>query len=235
MVAVGRQSVPSASSNLRSLLILVSEMITFFLSTRACIRRSPLTVLTLVDVQNCSIQVENVGGDAETQGRNTAEQITTAGDTVNTASIDVSAAGLLNVSTVDPSTSTAGDIFEDEMMTIADTLMAIRSKRTRTTSVVIHDVEEEPRRATLVPTVQSQDKGQAQFKREQRIARERAAEQEAKDAALIEQMEDIQARMNADELLAERLQQEEREQFTIEEKSRMLVEMIANRKRFFAT
>ncbi|GJX14752.1 putative ribonuclease H-like domain-containing protein [Tanacetum coccineum] len=75
---------------------------------------------------------------------------------------------------------------------------------------------------------------QAQFEREQRIARERAAEQEAKDAALIEQMEDIQARMDADELLAERLQQEEREQFTIEEKSRMLVEMIAKRKRFFA-
>ncbi|GJV82781.1 hypothetical protein Tco_1522679 [Tanacetum coccineum] len=47
-------------------------------------------------------------------------------------------------------------------------------------------------------------------------------------------MEDIQARMDADELLVERLQQEEREQFTIEEKSRMLVEMIAERKRFFA-
>ncbi|GKA07254.1 hypothetical protein Tco_0686478 [Tanacetum coccineum] len=43
-------------------------------------------------------------------------------------------------------------------------------------------------------------------------------------------MEDIQARMDADELLAERRQQEEREQFTIEEKSRMLVEMIAERK-----
>ncbi|GJV18390.1 hypothetical protein Tco_1367410 [Tanacetum coccineum] len=169
--------------------------------------------------------------------------------------------------TADPSTSTAGDIFEDEMMTIADTLVAIRSTRPRTTSVVIRDVEEEPRRATPIPTVQSQDKGkgkmvepeptpknpikaqiqrdaeiaqrlfeeeQAQFEREQRIARERAAEQEAKDAALIEQMEDIQARMDADELLAERLQQEEREQFTIEEKSRMLVEMIAERKRFFA-
>ncbi|GJT93178.1 hypothetical protein Tco_1082023 [Tanacetum coccineum] len=71
---------------------------------------------------------------------------------------------------------------------------------------------------------------QAQFKREQRIARERAAEQEAKDSALIEQMEDIQARMDADELLAETLQQEEREQFTIDEKSRMLVEMISKRK-----
>ncbi|GKD60026.1 hypothetical protein Tco_1297535 [Tanacetum coccineum] len=44
---------------------------------------------------------------------------------------------------------------------------------------------------------------QAQFEREQRIARERATEQEAKDAALIEQMEDVQARMDADELAAE--------------------------------
>ncbi|GJX59030.1 hypothetical protein Tco_0290420 [Tanacetum coccineum] len=75
---------------------------------------------------------------------------------------------------------------------------------------------------------------QAQFEREQRIARKRATEQEAKDAALIEQMEDIQARIDANELLAERLQHKEREQFTIEEKSRMLVEMIAERKRFFA-
>ncbi|GKB61352.1 putative ribonuclease H-like domain-containing protein, partial [Tanacetum coccineum] len=109
----------------------------------------------------------------------TAEQITTARDTLNTASI--------NVSVVGPSTSTTGDIFEDEMTTIADTLMAIRSARPRTTSVMIRNVEEEPRRATPVPTVQSQDK--AQFEREQRIARERATKQEAKDAALIEQME----------------------------------------------
>ncbi|GJU87546.1 hypothetical protein Tco_1295092, partial [Tanacetum coccineum] len=54
---------------------------------------------------------------------------------VNTTSIDVSAAGPSNVSTADPSTSTAGDIFEDEMMTITNTLVAIRSIRPRTTSV----------------------------------------------------------------------------------------------------
>ncbi|GJW26483.1 hypothetical protein Tco_0040294 [Tanacetum coccineum] len=71
-------------------------------------------------------------------------------DILNTASINVSAAG--------PSTSTTRDIFEDEMTTIADTLMAIRSARPRTTSVRIRNVEEELRRATPVPIVQSQDK-----------------------------------------------------------------------------
>ncbi|GKG44279.1 hypothetical protein Tco_0485717, partial [Tanacetum coccineum] len=96
--------------------------------------------------------MENVEGDAETQGRNTSEQITNR-DTVNTASIDVSAIGPSNVSTANPSISTDGDIFKDKMMTIADILVAIRSTRPRITSVVIRDVEEEPRRATPIPTV----------------------------------------------------------------------------------
>ncbi|GJZ32951.1 hypothetical protein Tco_0578387 [Tanacetum coccineum] len=181
---------------------------------------------------------------------NAAEPVSTAGDAVTAASVipDIDTAGPSNVSAAGPSTSTAGDIFEDEMMTIADTLVAIRSTRPRTTSVVIRDVEEEPRRATPIPIVQSQDKGkgkmvepeptpknpikaqiqrdaeiaqrlfeeeQLKFEREKRIARERAAEQEAKDAALIKQIKYIQARMDANELLAEILQQEEREQFTI--------------------
>ncbi|GKC62702.1 hypothetical protein Tco_1095300 [Tanacetum coccineum] len=41
--------------------------------------------------------------------------------------------------------------------------------------------------------------------------------------------------IEADEQLAARLQAEEQEQFSIEENSRMLVEMIAERKTFFAT
>nr|GEW32109.1 putative ribonuclease H-like domain-containing protein [Tanacetum cinerariifolium] len=104
---------------------------------------------------------------------NAAKPVSTAGDAVNAASLDVIVAG--------PSTSTAENIFEDEITTMDDTLMAIRRTRPRTTSVVIHDVEEEPKRATLPPIVQSQDKEQAQFKRDQRTAREKAAEQEAKE------------------------------------------------------
>ncbi|GJY14030.1 putative ribonuclease H-like domain-containing protein [Tanacetum coccineum] len=74
---------------------------------------------------------------------------------------------------------------------------------------------------------------QAQFEKEQRIARKKSVEHEAKDASLIEQMEDVQARMDADELLAERLQQEEREQFTVDEQARMLVDLIVEKKKFF--
>ncbi|GJX42425.1 putative ribonuclease H-like domain-containing protein [Tanacetum coccineum] len=61
--------------------------------------------------------------------------------------------------------TTVGDnylilLVSNEMTTIADTLVAIRSARPRTTSVMIHNVEEEPRRATLV---QSQDKGKGKM------------------------------------------------------------------------
>ncbi|GJU80658.1 hypothetical protein Tco_1283023 [Tanacetum coccineum] len=182
------------------------------------------------------------------KGGSTAEQITTAGDTLNTASINVSTVGPSNGSAAGPSTSTTGDIFEDEMTTIADTLVAIRSARPRTTSVVIRNVEEEPRRATPVPIVQSQDKGKgkmvepeptpknprkAQIQMDEELA-QRAGEQEAKDDASIEQMEDVQARMDVDELLAVRLQKQEREQFSIDEQARFLVETITARKKFFA-
>ncbi|GJT14113.1 hypothetical protein Tco_0861155 [Tanacetum coccineum] len=86
---------------------------------------------------------------------NATEPVSIAGDVITTASVipDVGTAGPPNVSTAGPSISTAGDIFEDEMTTIADTLVAIRSTRPRTTSVVIRNVEEEPRRATPIPIV----------------------------------------------------------------------------------
>ncbi|GJV84560.1 hypothetical protein Tco_1524458 [Tanacetum coccineum] len=217
-----------------------------------------------LDVDN---EMENVEGDAETQGRNTTEQTTTAGDTVNTASIDVSAARPSNVSTVDPSTSTARDIFKDEMMTITDILVAIRSTRPRTTSVIIHDVEEEPRRSTPAPTTQpsSKDKGKtlmvepekpsknprkAQIQMDEELAirlheeekdelermqRERAAQEKASNAALIAEFDNVQARMEADALLAARLQEKEREQFSFDDQARFLVEKITERKRYTNT
>nr|GFA77656.1 hypothetical protein [Tanacetum cinerariifolium] len=73
---------------------------------------------------------------------NAAEPISTAGDAVNAASVipDVSVAGP-STSVAGLSTSTLEDVFEDEMTTMADTLMAIRRTRPRTTSVVIHNVK----------------------------------------------------------------------------------------------
>ncbi|GJR78325.1 hypothetical protein Tco_0149110 [Tanacetum coccineum] len=71
-------------------------------------------------------------------------------------------------------------------------------------------------------------------KEQAELEKERVAQEEASRAAIIEELDSIQAMIEADEQLASRLQAEEQEQFSIEEKSRMLVEMIAERKKFFA-
>nr|GFB49871.1 hypothetical protein [Tanacetum cinerariifolium] len=100
--------------------------------------------LNLSDKGNGETKVFNYTTVAE-KDVNAAKPVSTAGDAVNVASV------IPDVSAVGPSTSTARDIFEDEMTTIDDTLMAIRRTRPRTTSVVIRDVEEGPMRTTPPP------------------------------------------------------------------------------------
>ncbi|GJW57304.1 hypothetical protein Tco_0104035, partial [Tanacetum coccineum] len=74
---------------------------------------------------------------------------------------------------------------------------------------------------------------QTELEEEDKLARQR--EEEASRAAIIKELDSIQAMIEGDEQLAARLQAEEQEQFSIEDRSRMLVEMIAERKKYFAT
>ncbi|GJZ37188.1 hypothetical protein Tco_0583379 [Tanacetum coccineum] len=60
------------------------------------------------------------------------------------------------------------------------------------------------------------------------------AEEEATKVALIRDYDDIQARIEADSILAARLQEEEREKFTIEERAKLLHDTIAAQRRFLA-
>ncbi|GJX51471.1 hypothetical protein Tco_0278316 [Tanacetum coccineum] len=64
--------------------------------------------------------------------------------------------------------------------------------------------------------------------------KKRLAEEEATNADLIQDFDDIKARIKADRLLALRLQEEEREQFTMEEREKFLNDTIAAQRRFLA-
>ncbi|GKG20668.1 hypothetical protein Tco_0380469, partial [Tanacetum coccineum] len=57
---------------------------------------------------------------------------------------------------------------------------------------------------------------------------------EATEATLIQDLDVIKARIKADKLLALRLQEEEREQFTVEERAKFLHDTIAAQRRFLA-
>ncbi|GKC04194.1 hypothetical protein Tco_0995804, partial [Tanacetum coccineum] len=64
--------------------------------------------------------------------------------------------------------------------------------------------------------------------------KKKLAEEEATKAALIRDYDDIQARIEADSILPARLQEEEREKFTIEERAKLLHDTIAAQRRFLA-
>ncbi|GJX98745.1 hypothetical protein Tco_0355764, partial [Tanacetum coccineum] len=55
---------------------------------------------------------------------------------------------------------------------------------------------------------------------------ERIAKEEATNEALIKNFDDIKARIEADRILAEKLQEQEREQFTIEERAKFLMDYL---------
>ncbi|GJR98787.1 hypothetical protein Tco_0270961 [Tanacetum coccineum] len=60
------------------------------------------------------------------------------------------------------------------------------------------------------------------------------AEEEATKAALSNEYDFIQARLNADKILAEKLQEEEREMYTIKQRAKFLHDTIAAQRRFLA-
>ncbi|GKB65232.1 hypothetical protein Tco_0921418, partial [Tanacetum coccineum] len=71
---------------------------------------------------------------------------------------------------------------------------------------------------------------QAQFDKEERIAREK----EEANTALIAQWNDIQDKVETDYELAQRLQAEEQEELTIEEKSKLFQQLLEKRRKHFA-
>ncbi|GJS04322.1 retrovirus-related pol polyprotein from transposon TNT 1-94 [Tanacetum coccineum] len=72
---------------------------------------------------------------------------------------------------------------------------------------------------------------QAEFDEEERLAREK----DEANVALTEEWVDIHAKIKVDHELAQRLQAEEQEQFTIEQKSILFKELLEQRRKHFAT
>ncbi|GJZ62886.1 hypothetical protein Tco_0619307, partial [Tanacetum coccineum] len=161
--------------------------------------------------------------------------------------------------TTQPPTST---IFGDDE-TIAQVLLNMSQakavSREKEKGVEFKDIEETDRprptstRSLLtlkpLPKIDPKDKGKKKIEEEDEsesesdgipkledLEEERniLAEEEATNDALIRNYDDIKARIEADRLLAEKLQEEEREQFTIEERAKFLHDTIAAQRKFLA-
>ncbi|GJX25662.1 hypothetical protein Tco_0231958 [Tanacetum coccineum] len=158
----------------------------------------------------------------------TAEPISIAGAAVTTASVGVNTAS----PTRNTGVSTADDI------TMAETLVYIRKSAAKDkgkgkmveskTIQTKTKLQQEQERLGFEAAVRLQ--AELEEEERQRIARVH----EADSSFNVEDWEDIQARVEADEELVQRLQAEEREKYTKAEQARMLAELINQRKRYFA-
>ncbi|GJY36064.1 putative ribonuclease H-like domain-containing protein [Tanacetum coccineum] len=176
------------------------------------------------------------------------------GETVHTATIGVSAVSApvtttgVAISTAQPRTppTTAATAFIDEDLTIAQTLIKMKEEKVKEKGVAIKDVEDSPKpirsinTLQLLPTIDPKDKELAQRLHDEELAeldkaqKERQKQEEATSAALAEEFDKIQARIDADHELAVRLTHEEQEKYTIEERARLLEEFFERRKKQLA-
>ncbi|GKB42354.1 hypothetical protein Tco_0887296 [Tanacetum coccineum] len=194
------------------------------------------------DVEGDAEQVISAAADEV----HTGDAVNTAGTEVNTASAPVTTASVY-VSTVEPITTasviittaepitppTTTTIFEDKDLTIAQTLVKMRSEKSKVRGVVMQEPSETATRPTVPPQQHDpKDKGkaqmQAELEEEERLARER------EEDANIAEWDNVQAMMDADYELAARLQAQEQEELTIEERSKLFVELMDKRKKHFA-
>nr|GEV53228.1 hypothetical protein [Tanacetum cinerariifolium] len=168
--------------------------------------------------------VENVEGD-----------IVNVGGSVNTATTGVSAASV-SISTAEPRTppTTTTIAFKDKDLTISQTLVKMRNKG----KGIMVEPQNPPKNLRKAQIQMDEELAMRLHEEEkvelERMQRDRVAQEEASNAALTVEFDEVQARMDADALFAARIQEEEREQFFINEHDRFLVEIIAKRKRFFA-
>nr|GEW62198.1 hypothetical protein [Tanacetum cinerariifolium] len=163
--------------------------------------------------------IVDVGEKTVEKEVSTADLVTTASEVVTAASVEDSVA---------PTTATTADV--DDELTLAKTLIAIKASKLKVISTAITT----PRAKGIVfheqvqahiPTISSSnDKRKAKM-----IEPEKPLKK--KDQIAL----DEEAIIDADRQLAEQIQAQEREHLSIEERSKLLAELIESRRKYFAT
>ncbi|GKB40045.1 hypothetical protein Tco_0884987 [Tanacetum coccineum] len=153
------------------------------------------------------------------------------GETVHTATTGVSAVSApvttagVAISTAEPRTppTTAATAFIDEDLTIAQTLIKMKEEKSKEKGVAIKD-----------GVLGSQRLHEEELAELDRAQKEIQKQEEATNAALAEEFDEIQAIIDVDHELAVSLTHEEQEKYTIKEISRLLAEFYKRRKKQLA-
>ncbi|GKC34689.1 hypothetical protein Tco_1047073, partial [Tanacetum coccineum] len=164
-----------------------------------------------------------------------ADLVTIAGDVVTTANVVVSTA---EVTTNSTTTTTVDEL------TLAQTLIEIKAAKPKARGVIVQESSKfttttSPSQPSQLP--QAKEKGKAKMvepekplKKKDQIVFDKELVRQREEYANIAEWDNVQAMMDADYELAARLQTEEQRELTIEEKSRLFMELMNKRKKHFA-
>nr|GEU39976.1 uncharacterized mitochondrial protein AtMg00810-like [Tanacetum cinerariifolium] len=168
----------------------------------------------------------------------TANPVTTAGEVVTTAGVEVSAAALKSAKPMvkEPSIHVSAASTLPKVSAVSTTSTTVTTTPPKAKGIIMQEPEETIIRTTTVPSQSSKDKNleaqlQAELIEEERLSRQK--EEEA-NIALIAEWDDVQAMMDADHELPERLQAEEQGELSIKERLKLFVELTNQRKKHFA-
>ncbi|GJW60317.1 hypothetical protein Tco_0109652 [Tanacetum coccineum] len=153
------------------------------------------------------------------------EEVFVAGQNENVVEEVVDAAQVSTAATIVTITT--------EEITLAQVLEALKTSKPKVKGIVF----QEPSTTTTITTISSQQpqekedalRLQAIFDKEERLAREKAEKEKEANIALIEECDDIQAKIDADHQLAERLQAQEQEELSDAEKATLFQQLLKKR------
>ncbi|GJW26641.1 hypothetical protein Tco_0040452 [Tanacetum coccineum] len=184
-------------------------------------------------------EVDTARPDTDT----TRPEVHTANAPVNTIGVTISTVDL-EVSAVEPRTPPiTTSIFDDENITMAQTLIKMKEEKAKEKGVAFKDVEDSSRH------IKRKDQGIDQIERDEelshklheeelaeiaRIQEEKSTQEEASRVAIMEMFDEVQAGIDVDALFAAKLQQEDREEYRIEERAKFLAETIVAQRKFKA-
>ncbi|GKE55258.1 hypothetical protein Tco_1494443 [Tanacetum coccineum] len=173
--------------------------------------------VNVLDGEEMFVAKQEVAANKENDEVNVVEEVV---EVINTAKLitddaQVIAAGNIvsttgAATTVSATTTTTND---DGDITLAQALIEMKSIKPKNKGVVIQEL--------------------AEFNEEERLVREKAKKKEA-NIALIETWDDIQAKIDVDHQLAERIQAQEQEELSIKEKATLFQQLFDKRRKHFA-
>ncbi|GJQ95235.1 hypothetical protein Tco_0006374 [Tanacetum coccineum] len=130
-------------------------------------------------------------------------------------------------------------------VTLAQALATLKSEKVQEIGDVIKEssvpvsASTKDSAAATTATIPTSRKGivfqePAEFDKEVRLAREKAEKEQEANVALTEEWDDIQAKIEADHELAQRLQAQEQEEFSDTEKDTLFLQLLEKRRKHFA-